>query len=72
MKSTYYHINICINCEKRLSEYQIMYSEGTCKFCGNTNNSTIVDTKKLRIKQTRINPIWMFWKKQFKREAINQ
>ena len=70
MKSTYYCINACTSCDATISNSQRMYSNGICKFCGNTDNSTIVDTIKKTIKQTRINPLWKFWRKQFKREVL--
>lgn len=70
MKTTYYNINSCVKCDTPINNSQRMHSNGTCPFCGWTNNSTIVDSRKKTIKQTRINPFWKFWKKQFKRDFI--
>ena len=60
-----FSIDVCVKCETQLSNSQKMYSNGTCCFCGNTNSSTVTDTKKIVYKKIRINPIWKFWTQQF-------
>lgn len=72
MKKLTYHysLNLCIKCQRALSQSDRMHSNGTCPHCGNTNDSTVVNTTKCVYTMTRINPWWKPWKKQFKRTLL--
>ena len=66
----YYSIDVCVSCEKQLTTSEQMLSNGTCVYCGNTNESTITSTRKVIMKKVRVNPFWKFWKKQFRRIKV--
>lgn len=50
---TSYH---CKTCHHELNRHELMYSSGTCPYCGHTNTSTVVDYYKKAYKNVCINP----------------
>lgn len=42
---------LCVKCSKSLTWNEVMDSDGVCPYCGNLSNSTIVEHKKVSIKQ---------------------
>lgn len=50
---------LCVKCNEQLSFNQKMNSDGTCPYCGNINEGSIVDTKK--VLYARVYPWWAFW-----------
>ena len=55
----------CVNCDKRLSNSTVMYSDGRCLHCGykGEHAGTIVDTyeKAYRVEFSEPSPWWKFW-----------
>ena len=51
-KSHFASINVCVKCDKQLKGANLYNSNGTCPFCGNIDNSTITDYKKVKVKVT--------------------
>lgn len=62
-KSEWKFVEMCAQCEKELSENQILYSHGICPYCGYNSNCTICDTKKVVYRKTKtFIPKWyQFW-----------
>jgi len=55
----------CKECDHVLSSDQRSYSNGTCPYCGNTNNGTMVKTIKVKYKWVKFRvPFWKFWVKR--------
>lgn len=46
----WYFIDECSECHEELSSYEKMYSSGVCPYCGASNDSTIVDTDKITVR----------------------
>jgi len=53
---------VCLDCEHFLTDTEEMYSSGTCPHCGHTNDSTIVDSKKLIIRKHDPNKWYQIFK----------
>ena len=71
----YYSLFECVNCAATLTHYDRMYSHGRCRYCGHKNKSagnvgTIVITREVCIRRTRINPWWKVWRPQFKTDRV--
>lgn len=49
--SNWYSFPVCIKCCNVLTDYQKMYLNGTCPYCGNTSKSTVIDYKKITIRK---------------------
>jgi hypothetical protein len=51
-----------------------MHSSGRCPYCGYKGeySGTIIDITERAYRLVRINPIWKFWKPQFKRVFKNE
>jgi len=60
--SKWYTVYKCVSCLNNLSNYERMYSHGTCPHCGNTKDSTIVDYIREVHRDVYDSPRWMFWK----------
>ena len=62
-----------MNCHNELSSNQRMYSSGLCPLCGykHRDAGTIVYTYEKAYRNIRIAPFWMFWKRQHKREYLD-
>lgn len=52
IKSGWYPIKVCVECEKILGNYDIMHNQGICPKCGNSANSTVTDTKRIVLRYT--------------------
>lgn len=63
-ESNWYSFEVCIKCYKILSNRQILYSNGTCPYCGHTNDSTITDSIKITLKKFKHHKWWQFWKRK--------
>ena len=64
-ESEWYCIDVCIKCEKRLSNNEVMYRSGVCPKCGHQTNSTMCQTKKVVLKEIRHHKWWQFWKRKY-------
>ncbi len=55
----------CVWCHKTICQYDRMYSDAVCPYCGNTVAGTIVDTYKMsyRLELVEKSPWYLFWKK---------
>lgn len=51
----------CISCKRALARHEVMDSWGTCPYCGNGNDSTIVDTERFAYKVTKLAVGWYLW-----------
>lgn len=70
MGYVYKSIDVCVECETKLTHHQKMYSNATCPHCGNTVNGTVVDSKKMVVKIIYNYPKWHFWKLLSKQPRI--
>lgn len=66
--SNWYSVDVCKKCDKRLSNDQLIYANGTCAHCGHTTRSTVTDYKKKIYRSRRTSPWWMFWQRTFEFE----
>lgn len=60
----WYGIDVCPNCNERLSFCQVMDSNGVCPHCGHAARSTVCAHKTvvLRKVKTWTGKWWQFWK----------
>lgn len=56
--SNWYSIDVCVNCEHELSRAELGYSNGTCPYCGHTDNSTICSYKKVTLRKIKHYKWW--------------
>ena len=61
-ESKWYSIDVCSKCEHRLTDWQLMNSNGTCAHCGHKCDSTVCDYEKVVLKSTKHYKWWEFWK----------
>ena len=56
----------CSSCEKPLSIWLVMYSNGVCPYCGQHNSSTVVDTTEHVYRYATYGKWWQLWIKKFR------
>ena len=57
--SKWYHIYICVKCEKRISEHNYFYNRAVCPNCGYSKGGTICDAHKLVIRKITTGSWWL-------------
>jgi len=55
----------CVKCDGWLSWRSVMGSHGVCPLCGNSSESTVIDTYKRSYYKKIINPWYKFWLKHY-------
>ena len=70
-KSNWYSICVCSKCENRLTDRQIMYSSGTCPYCGHTWPGTIVGYNKVTIRSVKHYNWWQLFNRETTYEGAN-
>lgn len=68
----WYGIDVCVKCHKELTDNQRYYSKGICPFCGESSNSTIVDTMKVVLRKVEHHPWWRFWNKHIEYMGVDR
>lgn len=65
-ESNWYGIDVCVECDKKLSDRQRGYSGGICPFCGHNSYGTFCITNTVIAKEIKHNnkKWWQFWKKR--------
>ncbi len=71
MKVIYISKEHCMECDVALSRSEKMHSRGCCPYCGYVTIGTIVATTTKTYRKIKINPVWKFWKSQFKIEQVD-
>lgn len=68
-KSKWYSIDVCSNCEHRLTKYELMYSNGTCPHCGYNCRGTVCDHKRVILRSIKHYKWWQIFGRKTTYEA---
>jgi len=64
-ESDWYKIDVCTNCESRMS-YWVMYnSGGVCPKCGYNSYSCACDSRDVVLKEIKHHKWWEFWRRKY-------
>lgn len=70
--SNWYGIDVCIRCQRRLDDSEMMHRGGVCPKCGYNSNSTVCNTYKVVLREYKHYSWWEFWKNKRTYEGENE
>lgn len=70
-ESNWYGIDVCVKCKGRLSDSQIMHSDGVCPKCGHVTKGTVCETIKVVAKEIKHHKWWQFWKRKYTYKGVD-
>lgn len=68
-KSNWYSIDVCSKCEHRLTDGELMYSNGTCSHCGHSCEGTVCDHEKVILRSIKHYRWWQLFDRKITYEG---